>query len=382
MAQTPASQVKQVVQQTISALLRHQNDDGGIPFWQRRGESNLWVSAHVAMVLRLAEERGFELPQRKWYNLLAYLEKADTTHTCPVTRYQIARALQNREMQRDALKAALAVQHGSWWCGGSVRQDIEFLEYLRTNNDGRHEAFLRWLRTRAADYRHHSSWQSAWSLYALMTYIGNSPGAQVIATLGLPDGSTRELNRDVLHLQTNDLKGAFTARQGAVYAVLRARALPEQTDYPGVTEKGLQMTRVYEKQGEDGVWRPATDFQVGDVVRVSLTCAKASEQELFYLVLEDYLPASMEAINPDVPGQAAGLEPLSWSENLDQREYLADRVRGFCTRWPGRDAVNLRYYARVKRAGSATAPPAQAQLLYEPQTYGLSPSARLESRDK
>lgn len=382
MAQTPASQVKQVVQQTVAALLRHQNDDGGIPFWQRRGESNLWVSAHVAMVLRLAEERGFELPQRKWYNLLAYLEKADTTYSCPVTRYQIARALQNRDMQRDALKAALAVQHGSWWCGGSVRQDIEFLEYLRTNNDGRHEAFLRWLRSRAADYRHHSSWQSAWSLYALMTYIGNSPGAQVTATLGLPDGSTRELNRDVLHLQPGDLKGSFTARQGTVYAVLRARALPEQTDYPGVTEKGLQMTRVYEKQGEDGVWRPATEFQVGDVVRVSLTCAKASEQELFYLVLEDYLPASMEAINPDVPGQTAGLEPLSWSENLDQREYLADRVRGFCTRWSGRDAVNLRYYARVKRAGSATAPPAQAQLLYEPQTYGLSPSVRLESRDK
>ena len=88
----------------------------------------------------------------------------------------------------------------------------------------------------------------------------------------------------------------------------------------------------------------------------------------------------MEAINPGVGSQAAGLEPLSWSECFDQREYLADRVRGFCTRWPGRDAVNLRYYARVKRAGSATAPPAQAQLQYEPQTYGLSPSARLETK--
>ena len=102
----------------------------------------------------------------------------------------------------------------------------------------------------------------------------------------------------------------------------------------------------------------------------------------YNLVLEDYLPSCMEAINPAVPGQAAGLEPLSWSEYFDQREYMVDRVCGFCTRWPGRDAVNLRYYARVKRAGSATAPPAQAQLLYEPQTYGLSPSARIEVRTK
>jgi uncharacterized protein YfaS (alpha-2-macroglobulin family) len=152
-----------------------------------------------------------------------------------------------------------------------------------------------------------------------------------------------------------------------------------QTEYPGITEKGLQMTRVYEKQGEDGIWREAKDFAVGDVVRISLTCAKTREQELNHLVLEDYLPASMEAINPAVPSQAAGLEPLNWSEYFDHREYLADRVRGFCTRWWGRDIVNLRYYARVKRAGSATAPPAQAQLLYEPQTYGLSPSMRVET---
>jgi uncharacterized protein YfaS (alpha-2-macroglobulin family) len=119
---------------------------------------------------------------------------------------------------------------------------------------------------------------------------------------------------------------------------------------------------------------------VGDVVRVSLTCSKAGEQELNHLVLEDYLPASMEAINPNVPSQAAGLEPLTWSDFFDHREYLADRVRGFCTRWPGRDIVNMRYYARVKRAGTATAPPAQAQLFYEPQTYGLSPSRRIETK--
>ena len=264
-------------------------------------------------------------------------------------------------------------------CSGSVRQDLEFLEYLRTNNDGRHEAFLRWMRSRAADYRHHSSWRSAWSLYALLTYVGNSPGAQVESTVCMPDGSSLTLNRGVLTVSKLALNAPFAAQSGTVYAVLRAKAQPVQTDYPGITEKGLQMTRVYEKQGEDGIWRETKDFAVGDVVRVSLTCAKTREQELNHLVLEDYLPASMEALNPAVPSQAAGLEPLSWSEYFDHREYLADRVRGFCTRWPGRDAVNLRYYARVKRTGSATAPPAQAQLFYEPQTYGLSPSAKLET---
>ena len=172
------------------------------------------------------------------------------------------------------------------------------------------------------------------------------------------------------------LPTALSAAAGTVYATLRVRALPDTTDYPGVTERGLQVTRLYETKGADGVWRPATSFKVGDVVRVTLTCAKVAD-ELKYLVLEDYLPASMEAINPEVPSQAAGLEPMPWSLAFDHREYLADRVRGFCTRWGGRDLLNMRYYARVKRAGTAAAPPAQAQLMYEPQVYGLSPNAKI-----
>ena len=379
LAQTPADRVRSTVTRSVEQLLSRQNEDGGLPFWPGAEQSNLWVSAHVAMVLRMAEERGFDLPWPRWYKLLAYLEKADMQNSGPLTRYEAARALQNREAQREALKAALAAMAESQ-AGGSVRADIEFLEYLRTNNDGRHEAFLRWMRTRAADYRHQSSWGSAWSLYALLTYVGDSRGAQVAAEVRTPDGFTMPLDRRVQTLQNVAPDAAVSAQSGTVYAVLRAKARPQQTEYPGVTEHGLQMTRLYEKQGEDGIWRPATEFAVGDVVRVSLTCAKASEQGLLNLVLEDYLPSCLEAINPAVPGQAAGLEPLDWSECLDQREYMVDCVRGFCTRWPGSDAVNMRYYARVKRAGSATAPPAQARLLYEPQIYGLSPSARLDVR--
>ena len=78
--------------------------------------------------------------------------------------------------------------------------------------------------------------------------------------------------------------------------------------------------------------------------------------------------------------QAVDLAPCEWSMCFDHKEYLPDRVRAFCTRWAHRDLLNMRYYARVKRAGSCTAPPAHAQLMYEPQTYGLSPNAKLISR--
>jgi len=178
-----------------------------------------------------------------------------------------------------------------------------------------------------------------------------------------------------------ELPTVLTTTQGTTYLNVKFRALPDKTEYPGVTEKGLQVTRVYEIKDAAGNWKPATEFRVGDVVRVTLTCAKAAP-ELEYFVLEDYLPACMEAINPNVPSQAAGLElpRRAWSPWFDHKEYLADRVRGFCTRWGGRDLLNMSYYARVKRAGTSTAPPAEAQLMYEPQTYGLSPNTTIISR--
>ena len=40
----------------------------------------------------------------------------------------------------------------------------------------------------------------------------------------------------------------------------------------------------------------------------------------------------------------------------------------------------MRYYARVKRAGTSIAPPAHAQLMYEPQIYGLSPNTKVISK--
>lgn len=71
-------------------------------------------------------------------------------------------------------------------------------------------------------------------------------------------------------------------------------------------------------------------FVVGDVIGVSIVCTSREEREQNYLALEDYLPACMEAINPAIPNQSAGLQAL-----FDHREYHADRVRGFCTRVPG-----------------------------------------------
>lgn len=400
MAETPPAKAHELVVKSIERILRRQKRDGGIGYWDDARESCLWASAHAAFVLDIAAACGYELPKPKWDALRAYLRK-ESQHkkyrerTDATTRFQVARVLRDDAGVKRALKELVreddkTQEDASWyvsmWHPRSVQADLRLIADMEKAPAKRHEAFISWLRSRGHDYRHTTTWESAWTLIALHEYLRREPAANAPATVTTADGSSMTLGNGITTLalvkrgsKLGDCAAAYTCTDGTAYAVVRAKAQPDQTEYPGVVEKGLQITRLYEKKEADGVWRPARDFNVGDVVRVTLTCAKPA-RDLEYFVLEDYLPSCMEALNPAIPSQCAGLERCDWSVWFDHKEYLADRVRGFCTKWGGRDLLNMRYYARVKRAGTSTAPPAQAQLMYEPQMYGLSPNTVIQSK--
>ncbi len=381
-----------VIRQTIEKLFKRQQKDGGLGYWSDSEESCLWASAHAALVFTLAEENGISLPAENMKKLRRYLSnrsKREMMEISLFSRYAIGRACGNQKLIRSALAAMKPSkntpkqQHWAY----SALTDINFIAELRQNPAGRHAAFLNWMRSRGHNYRHATTWTNGWMLVALGEYLRLEPAQTASATVQLQDGTQMTLGNGITRytppaaVKLRGLPTVITTTQGTAYLNVKFRALPNRTEYPGVTEKGLQVTRVYEIKDAEGNWKPATEFRVGDVVRVTLTCAKVAS-ELEYFVLEDYLPACMEAINPNVPGQAAGLEQTEhpWSHWFDHREYLPDRVRGFCTRWDGRDLLNMSYYARVKRAGTSTAPPAEAQLMYEPQIYGLTPNMTVISR--
>ena len=386
MAQTSPEEVKKVVKLVIEDLLPRQCEDGGLSFWGGWNKSCLWATAHAGYVLKLAQEQGYDVPQEAMDKLYRYLWWASVSKEGYRTRFAIARTRGKTGEMKDILREALEKDEEKDFLYRETKASMQFMLSMLENPDGADAAFRTWLRSTGRDFRHGTTQGNAWNLFALVEYLKLKKGQGDAATLALQDGTTIKLGKGATTVplswqhgqEMKTLPTAISAQQGTVYAAFRLRALPPTTDYPGVTERGLQVTRLYETKGADGIWRPATSFKVGDVVRVTLTCAKVAD-ELKYLVLEDYMPACMEAINPNVPGQSAGLEPLEWSFWFDHREYLADRVRGFCTRWEGRDLLNMRYYARVKRAGTSAAPPAQAQLMYEPQVYGLSPNARITS---
>lgn len=394
MAQTPAQQVHERISKIMKKLLARQRQDGGLSYWEK-GDSCGWASAYTALVLTIAKEQGVSVPADKMEALRTYLRshlaelrksKHYPDNVSSLTLFGIGRALADDALTAEAIELALGREpnrrFACFW-HKDTHADLQLIANLRLRPQDKHRFFLQWMRARGHDYRHTTTWRSGWMLIALHEYLRLAPGSQAKATVRLQDGSGLTLGQGVtvLHPQGKPLSAipcVLKDTAGTVYAVVKAKAKPGQTEYPGITEKGLQITRIYEKKGADGIWREASDFAVGDVVRVTLTCAKAAD-ELEYFVLEDYLPSCMEAINPNIPSQAAGLEWEAWSSFFDHKEYLADRVRGFCTRWGGRDLLNMSYYARVKRAGTATAPPAQAQLMYEPQTYGLSPNKKVNA---
>ncbi len=386
LAATPGEEVKKEVEREITALFARQCEDGGLGYWEAGKKGCGWASAYAAMVLTVATERGYTPPKDKMKRLLRFVDRLDEDELFADAELMAARALGDaRKMERILKKRCedLAELQEKGIRPGVYGATLRFMKGM-CNSGAAHEAFRDWMRTVGRDSRHHSTAHSSLMLLALHDFLRKQSvtDSEVTAVM---DSGRYQVKREPLKVSLPQVKRpaelptTLAAEGGPVYALVQVKAQPEQTEFPGVTEKGLQVTRVYEVKGSDEKWLQApAQLKVGDVVRVTLTCAKVADN-LEYLVLEDYLPACMEAINPDIPSQAAGLETVPWSRCFDRREYLADRVRGFCTRWSGRDLLNMTYFARVKRAGVSAAPPAQAQLMYEPQVYGLSPNARVIS---
>lgn len=393
-----AEEAEKRVEKSIDELLDRQCSDGGLAYWPCCGESCYWASAHAALVLTLAKEQGFRVPRRALRRLCDYLSNErkhrSSEGDSPLLRYEVARVLGERKVAVDALNAALteteeqtaARTDGGAWLSAAVREDVRFLLALQGSRAEHHAAFLAWLRSQGHDTRHPSTWTSAWALLALNEYLSTQPDREAESRVTLSDGRVLELGQGVTELplaargqKLGSVSELIRAAEGTAYVRVRAKAQPMHTSYAGCADKGLKLTRRYEVRGANGQWHTATSFAVGDVVRITLSCTKAA-QEHRYLVLEDYLPSCMEAINPDVPSQAAGIDFAPWSECFDNREYLTDRVRGFCTCWEENKPATMVYYARVKRAGTAIAAPAQAQLMYEPQTYALTPNTTVTSR--
>lgn len=141
-------------------------------------------------------------------------------------------------------------------------------------------------------------------------------------------------------------------------------------------ERSVELQREYRL--EDG-GEAVTTFGRGDLVEVRLTLDVPAES--WYVIVEDPLPAGLEALNERLGttshrAASSGGLLYSWQElGYNRKDVHDDRVTFFITRLePGRHV--LRYLARAVTGGDFAALPAQVYLMYEPEVWSRSPGSR------
>ena len=152
---------------------------------------------------------------------------------------------------------------------------------------------------------------------------------------------------------------------------------------------GFAVERVYEATGDaadvrrdaDGTWH----IKAGSTVRVKLTMVAPTRR--YHVALVDPLPAGLEALNPALAvtatlprGQAE--EPQgpgwwwwrrTWFEHQNLRD---DRAEAFASLlWEG--VYTYSYTARATTPGAFVVPPAKAEEMYAPETFGRGQSDRV-----
>ena len=161
-----------------------------------------------------------------------------------------------------------------------------------------------------------------------------------------------------------------------VYAEVVVESRPSNIVQPR-QDQGYSIRRRYAKVEDDGTLSALEKPQVGD--RVLVTLNVQVRQPAHYLVIDDPLPAIFETLNPAFKSQEtrAG-EKLGRAWMSDYTELRDDRALFFADHiLPG--DYTIRYLARVRAAGTATAASARVEEMYHPERFGLTETTRLTS---
>lgn len=200
----------------------------------------------------------------------------------------------------------------------------------------------------------------------------------------------RSTNQDLLTVPTADLLAGGAANadvvighegNGRLYYRIGLRTAPADLRLDPL-DRGFVVARTYEavddpadvRRDPDGTWH----VRAGARVRVRLTMVAESRRD--HVALVDSLPAGFEAQNPaltttpDVPtdssGGTGGAAPVwQWWSWFDHQNLRDSRAEAFANSVDG-GTYDWSYVALATTPGSFVAPPARAEEIYAPETFG------------
>ena len=145
-------------------------------------------------------------------------------------------------------------------------------------------------------------------------------------------------------------------------------------------DRGYLVQRTYARIDDNGAMEDLGSLRVGDTVLVSLRIEVRAPAH--YVAVDDPLPAILEAINPELKSQQSSRARLQAASSddwfSDFREFRKDRVLFFRNHL-GPGSYTISYQARVRAAGTVTAPAAKVEEMYHPERFGLSETIQVSS---
>jgi uncharacterized protein YfaS (alpha-2-macroglobulin family) len=176
--------------------------------------------------------------------------------------------------------------------------------------------------------------------------------------------------------------------EGRLYYNLTSRLLQ---DLPSVDPSGaLQISRAYVDVETN---KRIQKIQPGQLVRVELI-VKAVEEPLSYVMIEDHLPAGLEAINEKLNNtshdgdhkvsdesswEIVSRDFLQWEKfGYNNKEIRGGRVSFFVTTLPAGKVHLFTYLARATQSGVFSALPAEISAMYDTSAWGRSAGSMIE----
>jgi uncharacterized protein YfaS (alpha-2-macroglobulin family) len=414
---------KAVVERGVTRLLSMQTGTGGLAYWPGGDAPEFWASAYGAIGLTMAKNAGYAVPDADVDRLTEYLSKqlrgaADTNEKWELSSRAFAcyalvlaqrpeaayhevlfkkRALLTQEARAFLALAVLeakgpasmadtllkmrdkAVEEDFWFGSMARAQGVRLLAWTKhaPKSDGTMA-----IANALFDLRKEGHWLTtqgnAWALLGLSEYIRRTEADRKEIKGSLLAGEAKTgfqlaakggfFEKEFSLEEAAALKLANPAK-GRIFTQVKLEARPK-TLVAERKDRGYAIARRYQKINDDGSLSDLGDPQVGD--RVLVTISVSSPTRGSYVVIDDPLPAVFEGVNPEFKTQQMNVD-LASAWQSDHAEIREDRALFF------RNALSdgnheIRYLARVRAAGKATAPPVKIEEMYHPDRFGLSAS--------
>lgn len=421
------------IQLGIARLLAMQTSSGGLSYWPGARDPQLWCSAYGGFGLVLAKKHGHPIPMNSLDGLTSYLSEQlrntsqmdteeELSQRC-LALYTLALAgkpepsyheiiFQKRGKLSNESRALLALAITT--SRGDSKMVDELLKPIKSEPSARDFWFgcpqrslairlMAWCAHRPADsnvdilveelmrLRRNGHWWTtqgdAWAILALSKSEGGVETTRKPVHGTLTRG--RERKEFLLDAQTRRSSAAFdlgkstsrlpldlvNPKKALIFTNTELAARPAAWNLPR-QEHGLMIQRSYQKVEDDGRLTDVAGARVGD--RVLVTLEIEAHQEAMYVAVDDPFPSNLEALNPEFKTQQtrAAEQIMDWFS--DYHELRTDRALFFRDSLPtGR--YTLRYLARVRAAGTATAPSARIEEMYHPDHFGLSGTTMMKT---